>query len=507
MKIDFEYLKEKLTDPKILLILILILGLFLRMYFFVGVNRSDTPLYLHSANRVLNGEFYLGSFIGKTRIMMIYPIAFFFFLFGINELSAALYPLLTSLGSILVIFYIGRLLFNKKVGLLAAFFLSIFPLNIVFSTWPMPDVPVAFFSALSILLFLKAELGAEKNTRKIFLLLSGVFVGIGYLTKVSGLIPLLFIVPYILYKIIKKREIDFNYGLLFLGFILILFVEGLFYLNFTGNFFQRYETVSSTYAVGKNTNLEIYPIRMFNLNNNLSFNWSNLYFVPYGLFYFFIFPSFAYITIKRNKKALIPLFWFFLFFSYLEFGTMNIHEYVPIHRLPRHLTLVTIPGILCLSHFLVDIQKGASFDKLKKVSVFLIISFLFATSIFYTHNKVRYLDSRILDTKKIYQFSKKYPEKNIYAHEGTLSFLRFYYDFHNKENLKDLTSVKNRSKVRDSFVVVNGTRGVIENSQIRERLPSFAKNPPENWELVKNISGPKIGIWGNYNPKIYYVPE
>lgn len=50
------------------------------------------------------------------RIGLIFPTALFFFLFGINEISAILFPFLCSIGNIILIYYLGELLFNKNVG-------------------------------------------------------------------------------------------------------------------------------------------------------------------------------------------------------------------------------------------------------------------------------------------------------------------------------------------------------------------------------------------------------
>ena len=506
-----KYLKNIISfnRPEIWLIFILIFALCLRLYFFVGLNWSDDPGYVSDAYRVLKGDFYLGKYLAGERLMMIYPIAFLFFLFGINNFSAALYPLLSSLGSIVIIFYLGKLLFDEKSGLLSAFLLSIFPLNITYATWPMPDVPVAFLSALVVLLFLKAKnlKDRELNKKRILFLLSGILIGISYLNKVSGAIILLFLVPYILYDTIKKRKIDWDYSFLFLGFVLILLFEGTFYFINNGDFFTRYRTVSEFYVPGRagiNSDLKFYPEIMFNLSHNLSFNWGNLYFVHYGLFYYFILISFIYILIKRDKKSFIPFLWFVLLFLYLEFGSMSYTQYVPIHKLPRHLTVITIPALLCLSYFLTDMVKG-KYPQRKKILFVAVVGFILISSVLYTKFTSDYLKASTFDMKEIYKYLKDYPDKNIYCDIGTLSHLRFYFGFKNDEHIKDLSFVKNVKELRDSFVILNGSRGVVENTLGSNNIPNFTRSPSSNWKLMKTIKGPKIDIWGSYDPKIYYV--
>ena len=501
-----------------LLILILIFALILRIIFFTGLNWSDDPEYVSDAYRVTKGDFFLGAYLPGLRKMMIYPIALFFWLFGVSNLSATSYTLICSLSEIILIYYFGKTFFDVKTGILAAFFLSIFPLDIVYASWPMPDVPLAFFSALSIFLFLKSKSFDGKKfykieVKKLILFFSGITVGVAYLIKESGLIPLLFIIPYILYETFKKRKIDFDYSFLFIGFLLIFLIEGLFYYYKTGDFLLRYHVVSDFYRVGRagmNTNLMYYPLLMFNLSNNFSFILENLYFVPYGLFYYFIFFSILYSLLKKVRKIFFIVFWFLIFFIYLEFGSMSFKQYIPIHKLDRHLIVLQTPGLLILSFSLIDILKNfRKSSRLKKFTklgfVIFTICFLFFTSIYYASNIHAYLDASTWDMKEIYNFLKDYPNKKIYTDIGTISHLRFYFHFQNDENLKNLAYVKNSTEMKESFVVVYGSRGAVENTLSVDNIPDFVYKSLNEWKLVKVISGPKIDIFGTYDPKIYYV--
>lgn len=503
MKLDFKYLKKKLTDPRTLLILILILGLFLRMYFFVGIGWKDTPAYLGLANRVLEGDFYLGSYVTGMRIMMIYPIAFFYLLFGIGTFSAVLYPLLTGLGSIIIIYYLGKELSGEKVGLLSAFFLGIFPLHIIFSTWPMPDVPITFFLGLSVLLLLKSENMNNIRNKRLLLLFSGLVIGISYLVKVSSLQIMLFILPYLLYKFIKRGEIDFDYSLLFLGIFIILLLEGTFYSYHTDHLFVRLNEFSNHYKdMHGRSGLNFYPLNMFNLRrNDLLFNFGNLK-PNFGFFYYFIFLSFAYLLIKR--KFLVIFFWFALIFLYRQFGTMDLtfSHYNPIHRAVRHLLPLTIPALLCLSEFFKDILDWKKIKKARYLIFIFGISFLLITSLFYTNKRTLYENAQISDHRKIYEYLKNYPNATIYTTGTRNRFqLRFRFGFENNKNIKSLSEVKDSKEIENSFVVLNASRPFV----IREQTPSFVNTSSPNWELVKIIKGPEIAFWSTYNPKIYFI--
>lgn len=90
-------------------------------------------------------------------------------------------------GTIFVTYLIGKNIFNKWIGLIAAVFLAILPFHIVQSAWITTDVPVAFFALLVVLfsvLFIKS--------RKLsYFILSLVFVGVSIATKYNAALTLL----------------------------------------------------------------------------------------------------------------------------------------------------------------------------------------------------------------------------------------------------------------------------------------------------------------------------
>lgn len=497
-------LKNKKTES--LLVIILLFGLFLRLHFFVGLNWSDDVAYVGYADNLLEGNFYHNSYPNTMRLGFIYPITFFFWIFGVSNISAALFPILTSLGSIILIFYIGKIFLDTKTSLISAFLLSIFPLNVGNSTWIMPDIPLAFFTSLSIFLFFYSE----RKRNSFYYLLTGIFIGISYLIKVSGLIPLIFIVPYIFYKTFKKRNFNLNYFLVFLGFLIIFSLESLYYLLNTGNFLFRYKAVSN-YFSGENlkehalvTDLSFYPKVMFNLNYNYIFDFKNKFNVYYGIFYYLLIPSIFYLVYKTKKKSYKFIIWFSIFFLYLQFGTMSLRNYTPIHRLYRHLSLITIPFLLFLGYFLRINYESTS--KKRLITIFVII-LLTITSFYYIDKRTMYLRDSVEDQKEIYKFLKNKDQKNVYTSGGSVGHLNFYSKFKWKNKLRGVGKYTDCNDLKDSYVVVDATRGWIENYQFLRNIPECIKEPPENWRLVKIIKGSNLGVYNRFNPKIYYVPQ
>jgi len=130
-------MKQKLFGKTYtLLLLIVIFGLVLRLIFFSGMGISDSLVYSKTAHDINEGRGIDpdSTLTLSTRLGLILPTALSYRLFGINDFSSVIFVLITSIASIILIFYFGKLLFNEKMGLMAAFLLSFFPLNIVHAT-------------------------------------------------------------------------------------------------------------------------------------------------------------------------------------------------------------------------------------------------------------------------------------------------------------------------------------------------------------------------------------
>ena len=489
------------------MILILIFALFLRLYFFVGLNWSDDVGYVNDAYRVLKNEYIFAKYPPSLRTMMIYPLAFIFFIFGISNYTATLYPLLTSIGGIVIIFFLGKTIFDYRTGLIAALLLSFFPLDVIYATWIMPDVPIAFLMGVSVYFFLKAN-----KKSNIYYLISGLVLGIAYLVKETAIILFLFYIPVILYKFVKKKKIDLRFSYILFGFLIIFVLESLFLFVKTGDFLFRYHTSSWYFGTedapqkhGLNVDLKYYPLGLFNLNPNLTFN-QNKYLVNYGLFYYFVILAMFFLIFKREKKSYIVIFWFLILFFYLEFGSSSITHYAPVHKLYRHLTVITIPAVLSLSYFLsINFNSKKLFVNLSSI---LIIFFLFASSIFYIYYQDVYLDAASYDMRELYTYFKSFDnfKNKIYTDGGTVGHLKLYSSFLWDNILIPIGEYTNCTDIKNSYVIINATRGWIEYEPMISSFPECFKKLPKNWNFIKEISGPEIDVYSRYNPKIYYVP-
>jgi len=213
------------------LLSILLFGLSLRLLFFSGMTGYDEFHYAHIARNLALGNFSLPEVSGYYgfRYLVTIPAAFFTSVFGLNAAALSLWPLACSLGSISVVFLLGRLLSGDRAGLIAALLYACLPCSVISGTMLYPDETVTFFTGLSALFFLRGE-KQKSGGGILFFLLSGLFCGLGYLARINALLIILFFAVYAAVNGWKTGRLAF-----FAGLTLALLPEAAFNFAKTGD--------------------------------------------------------------------------------------------------------------------------------------------------------------------------------------------------------------------------------------------------------------------------------
>jgi len=155
----------------------------------------------------------------------------FFKIFGVGEWQTRIVSVLAAIGATFLVYLLGKKLFSGRAGLFSAVvFLSLGQVAGRFSEGNL-DALLVFLFLLTFYFFL---LGSEK---KIFIIFSGITLGLGFLVKgwLLGLFPFLLI---FFYSLISQRKIQFQ-RLLLLLFISFLSSGWWFFLGYQ-NFGQRF---------------------------------------------------------------------------------------------------------------------------------------------------------------------------------------------------------------------------------------------------------------------------
>jgi len=463
--------KNLLKNSKFLLFIIVLFGLVLRLIFFSGMGASDSLAYSKAANEIDKGIDPDSTLTLTTRMGLIYATALSYNLFGINDFSSVLFVLLTSIGNIILAFYFGRLLFNKKIGLMAACLLSFFPLDVVYSTKLVSDIPSAFFMSLGVYFFLYSEI-KPKLKYSMGYCFSGLFIGIGYLIRESALLIGLFFLIYVLYKKKIKKE----YFLVALGFLIVFAVEMLIFYTLTGN--PLYRSIASQKYLST-------AMIDHNYFGRLSFP-TGLFHYPYiilttnllSYFYVSIFIAIIYCWIYRKKETLTIQMWFISLLLYLSFGSSSLTSYAPFRAVDRYLTIITIPGILLLTFFLSEKK-----TIIKKIIMPLILTILLLTSVVSVYLRE---DRNVLNNLKEANQYMEDLDKTTYIDYRSLKALNYISEYKNTLNLKpypeDLTSVNDAYLVINKWMIRN-----LKEANNRLKFPEEIDSPDKNWIKIKEV--------------------
>ncbi|HWQ04817.1 MAG TPA: PA14 domain-containing protein [Longilinea sp.] len=137
----------------------------------------DEANYGLEALRILHEPGYLPTYIESTQLPahFIYLIAFFIRIFGTTALAIRIVSILFGLATVAAALLAGSELFNRRIGLVLAFFLAVSRWDINWSRIGMHGVTVPFFELLTVGFILKAL----RRQRMIDYALAGLSMGLG----------------------------------------------------------------------------------------------------------------------------------------------------------------------------------------------------------------------------------------------------------------------------------------------------------------------------------------
>ncbi len=196
---------------------------------------TDEKTYSQWAfHMVKNGDYltpwaYGGIFwIGKPPLFM-WLMSLAYQVFGVNNFASRFWSPVFGTLSLVLVFYLGKKLYNLYVGFLSALVLGTFTTFYVFARHAMTDVPFVFFILASIYFLLLSEKSEGANR---YAALGGLFFGLAFMTKqiVALLIPLIVFS----YFTATKRSIRFLFTkrfVLFWGVGLLVFSPWVIYMS------------------------------------------------------------------------------------------------------------------------------------------------------------------------------------------------------------------------------------------------------------------------------------
>jgi outer membrane protein assembly factor BamB len=177
--------------------------------------------------------------IGKPPLDMWFT-SISFQIFGVSNFSARFWSVIFGMFSLVLIYFLGKHLYNRTVGVLSALILGTSVMFYTYATRLMTDVPLLFFILASVYFLILSQ---NSKKPKLYAALAGLFFGLGLMTKQTEalLIPLIAVA----YFIITKKSVRFLISkrfALFFGVALLVFSPWLIVMSaqFGADFWDSY---------------------------------------------------------------------------------------------------------------------------------------------------------------------------------------------------------------------------------------------------------------------------
>ncbi len=364
---------KMLEDKKFTYILLSLIGLlhFVRLDF-GEVQQWDEALYAMRAKSIVYFNDWIdqtphavGGFYSSAHPpLFIWLIALTYKLFGISTMTTRLWSAIFGTGIIFLIYFIGREVYDRRVGLIAGVLLGTNPLFSFYSRQGQPDVTYIFFISLSFYFYLRYF-----NSKRLSLLvLSGCTLGLSLMSKsLVGLFGPIIILAFmiLLFTFSQAPAKHFVRNFLILSSItLLLGLPWYFYMgyhhstnSFYGSFFSH--LVQSLEGLTKGLGTNVKELGYLYFINQLLVRF------PLSILaaYFLLFQGIMNFKTKRfqgeNSQHLFVIVWFTVFFVVFTLLRTKVISYT----LP-----MLVPISLLVGNVIMEIHPDNYRDKQKTLA-------------------------------------------------------------------------------------------------------------------------------------------
>jgi 4-amino-4-deoxy-L-arabinose transferase-like glycosyltransferase len=528
--------------PDWLIVILILLGaLCIRLFFFVGFvggHPQDDGIFICTARSMVNGNFpvnlqlYNGissQYIANPaetfpfRLAFVYPLAACFYLFGEGDYAAGLFPLVCSLATILIIYYISRLVFNRRVAIIAAFLCAIYPFDIIHATRVLSDETFGTLVGAALLMFLLAR----RKKKPLYLLLCGFMLGLAYLAKLTAVPIFIIVLIPVVWDALRCRRIV-NTVYYCAGLALVILPEGLFYYFKTGSFFLHFRVISSS-VIFKYTQEGHLTYNPFPL---LRVEWADIFYYyfkmlfslqgfshyqlsGFGLFYYFVAAGMiAAVVFRKKNRAGILVFLLLLLYLYFEFAPLQISwnnsqvVYRGIYKHLHYLTVLTVPALPFAGYMFYLLLRKYKIFGIMLLCVLTVSAYL-SVQHDYTVLRASQLDSRsaaaYLQGSVGRVFSDHLMLRNLEYYMGKRAAGWTFEDIRHKVSPDAL---------QDGYVILGGGRGIeIVAAAISESIPAWAQKltghpegAPPGWKMITRFTAPK-DAFRKYDTSIFRIDD
>jgi len=203
-----------IKNPKIILLVILLLAIILRVIFFNTPQAVwwDEAEYLSTAKHWALGTPYE---VSQQRQPLIPILLSIFYFIGISNLAILkfLTIVIPSILAVLAVYLLGKEMYNKKIALIASFIMSVCWIPIFWTTRFSTDLLGLTLGLFGFFFFYKYT----KNKKLKYILLTALFLGLGFLTRVGNILPIAIVIAFLIItehiKVLKDKNLYYALGL------------------------------------------------------------------------------------------------------------------------------------------------------------------------------------------------------------------------------------------------------------------------------------------------------
>lgn len=471
----------------IVLGVLLICAMLVRVALFSGgVRGSDAYSYAHQAYNIATGQYdvtvdkqYYG-----FRYAVLLPTALAYAWWGVGDWSSAFFPLLASLGMLLLLVWLGTALFDEQTGLFAGGFYVFFPLDLPAATLLGPDSFIPFLSVAAILAcWLACGEQARVGRRAVCYLLSGLCIGLAMQARESSVLLL----GSLTCLILIRRVWSLKPLLILVGCMIPLAAEMVYYWAKTGDLLYRQSVIqqlndlyaidaatatpSQTYFVGGPTSWAYYPAAML--------GWDLGGLASFG---FFIYAALGGIVIaawRGELQRIVPvLAWIAVPFLYLEFGSVSVWRYVPLPKVPHYMSVISGAIVLLSAYGVVTFFRHTdhiewrprllSLPQWRMLGMVFVVTGLAGTSLYGTYRVLQNGQDDARPYERVTAMVAADPSRPIYVtHPRWILFLNYhlryqtginYYSHHpdfSRGRLRYLRDMEDLDHIPAAYVVLH----------------------------------------------------
>ncbi|WP_185845704.1 glycosyltransferase family 39 protein [Kibdelosporangium aridum] len=204
------------------MVLIMGAGGFLRVWALgeVGFN-SDEAVYAGQAAALAGDPTLTGLFpVFRAHPLLFQAMLSLGFSVWVSDTGARLLSATFGLSTVVAVYLLGKLLYGRKTGLAAAFFLAVMPYHVVVTRQVLLDGPETFFAV--VVVYCTARFYAERTPR--WLYSAAAVMGLTLLTKESAAILVLaLLVFFVLHQELRIRPRDLLVALVILAAVVVAY--------------------------------------------------------------------------------------------------------------------------------------------------------------------------------------------------------------------------------------------------------------------------------------------